>query len=230
MPRRPRGELRGEIHHILNRGNNRQTIFHDEKDFAVFIALIGRLRRECPTRIYAFCLMSNHFHAIVQSRDIDTMSRLMHKLMRGYTVHHHRRHNTSGRLWQDRYKAFPIERDEHFLVAVRYVLRNPVRAKLVQRPRDYPWSSLTHPSLVDSDWPVERPANFEQDVEDSLQPELIGTLRASINRQLPFGSPKWTAKTSEQIGIPRSATAPPAPPISVTGTLLDPQGTESTSD
>lgn len=217
MPRRPRGELRGEIHHILNRGNNRATIFHDEHDFAEFLTLLERLKHAYPTRIYAFCLMSNHFHAIAEPRDIDTMSAFMHQLMRGYTIRHHTRYETCGRLWQDRYKAFPIERDEHFLTAVRYVLRNPVRAKIVSHPRDYEWSSLAHANLI-HDWPVERPSNFERFLGEPLPNDVLSSLRTSINRQIPFGSPRWVAKTSKQLGITTAA-----PPNSVTGTVPEGQ-------
>ncbi len=200
MPRRPRGELRGEIHHVLNRGNNKQTVFHDDRDFEAFIRTIAESRSTQPVKLYAFTIMSNHFHALIRPPDLDTMSRFMHRVQRRATIRHHARYDFSGHLWQGRYKGFPVQDDSHFLTVTRYVLQNPVRAGIAGTPRDYPWNSLSHPELVDP-WPVERPADFNGWLADSLNEDELRPLRHSTNRQFPFGSTSWTTKTATQLGI-----------------------------
>jgi putative transposase len=144
--------------------------------------------------------MSNHFHIVGEPRDIDTLSRCLHRVLHGYALSYHRRHGTTGHLWQGRYKSFPIEADEHYLSVIRYVLRNPVRARIVERVRDYPWTSLHHANLID-EWPLPGPQDREHWLSEGQSTGTLIALRRSINGQLPFGSPEWTAETAQQLGI-----------------------------
>ena len=139
----------------------------------------------------------------------------MHRLQSRVTDAHHRRHDSSGHLWQGRYKAFPVQNDSHFLTVVRYVLQNPVRARLAGTPRDYPWTSLLYPDLVDT-WPVEPPADFDAWLAEPLDDTQLKALRHSTNAQFPFGSTTWMSKTAAQLGI--KLTPPRRPPKSGTGT------------
>jgi len=202
MPRRPRGEIRGAIHHVINRGNQRADIFHNEAEFQCFVDAIRSAREIVPVRIYAFCVLNNHFHAVVEPRDIDTLSRFIHRWM---TIHAHQPHGrppARGHIWQDRFRSFPVElTDESFLTVVRYVLQNPVRAGIVDRAEAYPWSSLAHPKLVDP-WPVLRPQPFSTWLAAPVPNDKLAQLRASANQQIPYGSTLWRERTARALGRP----------------------------
>jgi REP-associated tyrosine transposase len=134
MPRIPRSDLQGTIFHVLNRGNARATVFHKDADYRAFINLLRIAKQRVPVKLYAFCILSNHFHAVVESGDVNTLSRFMHRWLNTHVRRYHRHYGTSGHIWQGRFKSFPIQCDEHFLTVARYVLRNPVRAMLVLHP------------------------------------------------------------------------------------------------
>lgn len=204
---------------MLNRGNNRQTVFQEERDFHSFIRAIKESKSVHPLKLYAFSLMSNHFHLVLRPPDMDSMSRFMHRAQRQATLDHHRRYDATGHLWQGRYKGFPVQDDSHFLTVIRYVLQNPVRAGIASRPRDYRWNSLSHPELVDS-WPLERPADFDNWLAEPLNEDQLRALRHSTNRQFPFGSTNWMTKTATQLGINLGARPgrPPKRPKLGTGT------------
>ena len=121
---------------------------------------------------------------------------------------HHRRHSTDGHLWQGRFKAFPIQQDEHLLTVLRYVERNPLRAKLVKRAEDWPWSSLSiqkaaHP-LPPHPGPMPRPANWLEWVNEPDDPDELSALRTSVNRGAPWGSRTWVQRTAVRLGLEAS--------------------------
>ena len=147
MPRKTRTLFGGFCYHIINRGNGRAQVFHGEADYREFVKLMAAAAGEHPPprlapRLLAYCLMPNHIHLVLWPREDGEVSRWMQWLMTAQVRRHHRRHGTDGHLWQGRFKAFPIQRDEHLLSVLRYVERNPLRAKLVARAEDWPWSSL----------------------------------------------------------------------------------------
>jgi putative transposase len=142
---------------------------------------------------------------------MDSMSRFMHRAQRQATIDHHRRHDATGHLWQGRYKGFPVQEDSHFLTVIRYVLQNPMRAGIVSTAREYRWNSLSHPELVDP-WPVDRPADLDGWLTEPLNDGELRDLRHSTNRQFPFGSTSWIAKTATQLGIKLGA-RPGRPPM-----------------
>jgi len=142
---------------VLNRGNGRAAVFHDQDDYSAFVELLGRSLARVQMRILGFCLMPNHVHLVVWPRGDDDLGKWMQWLMTSQVRRHHRRHATSGHVWGGRFKSFPIQRrrptaSERAMGVVetanplwtvlRYVERNPLRAKLVARPEDWRWSSL----------------------------------------------------------------------------------------
>jgi putative transposase len=132
----------GGCYHVINRGNNRSTVFLSQDDYAAFLQLIEQAQVRLPIGVLAFCLMPNHFHLVVAQRSADDTSRWMHWLMTTFSVRHHERHGSCGRVWQNRFKALPIEQDAHLLTVMRYVERNALRAGLVDRAEAWPWGSL----------------------------------------------------------------------------------------
>ena len=141
MPRTARASVGNLAYHVFNRGNGRATVFHDDDDFANFVRLIGEASERVAMRVVAYCVMPNHFHLVLWPRKDGDLGVYMQWLMTAHVRRHHHRHGTSGHVWQGRFKAFPIQKDDHLLTVLRYVERNPVRAGLVARSRDWRWSS-----------------------------------------------------------------------------------------
>lgn len=185
MPRTARGHLDEGIFHIINRGNGRATVFKKDSDYRAFVSLLGAAKQRIPTRVFAFCLMPNHFHMVAQSV-AGGMSAFIHWLLTTHVRRYHVHYGTTGHVWQGRFKSFEISQDEHFLTVVRYVVSNPVRAGLVSHPSDWRWSSLRFPAFVDP-WPVTQPSDWPQVLARALPDEEVATLRASVVRQVPFG-------------------------------------------
>ena len=95
-----------------------------------------------PMRLIGYCLMTNHFHLLLWPHKNGDLSRWMQWLMTSHVRRYHRHYKGSGHVWQGRFKAFPVQSDEHYLTVLRYVERNPLRANMVQRSQDWEWSSL----------------------------------------------------------------------------------------
>ncbi|MBX9681439.1 MAG: transposase [Gemmataceae bacterium] len=141
MPRTARASVGGVCYHVLNRGNDRHEVFLKDGDYDAFLKAIGHACVEIPMDVFGYCLMPNHFHLVLRPREDGDLSRWMHWLLNAHVRRYRKHHGRSGHLWQGRFKAFPIEEDEHLLTVLRYVERNPVRAKLVRRAERWLWSS-----------------------------------------------------------------------------------------
>ena len=142
MPRTARSIVSGVYYHVINRGNNRATVFSEPRGFDAFVDLMGRAQSRRPIDVAAVCLMPNHFHLLVRVSVGTDLAAWIHWLLTTYAAWHHKRHNTSGRIWTGRFKAFPSQDDRHLLTVARYIERNALRANLVPRAELWPWSSL----------------------------------------------------------------------------------------
>lgn len=140
MARKPRIETEGGLYHIITRGVDRRDIFHSPEDRQRFISLLTRQKELLPFYLYAYCLMSNHIHLLIE-RMTDDIGRIMHRLLTGYTQYYNRRYGRSGHLLQGRHKAILCQSDRYLTKLVSYIHLNPVRAKMVTLPEDYPYSS-----------------------------------------------------------------------------------------
>ena len=209
MPRIPRGQLDGQVFHILNRGNGRAAVFHKDADYRAFIALLAAAKERIPVRISVFCLLPNHFHLVVEAAPQGSISAFMQWWLTSHVRRYHRHYGSSGHVWQGRFKSFPIQEDDHFLTVARYVLQNPVRARLVTAVADWPWSSLHYQHLVDQ-WPVTAPSGHAW-LEQSLANADLEHLRTSVKRQTPFGDPLWQHATATLLGL-ESTLHPPGRP------------------
>jgi REP element-mobilizing transposase RayT len=143
MPRPPRLTEPGGFYHVTPRGNDKREIFDDREDALDrrrLLALLEQTVRKHEWTVFAYCLMSNHFHLLVQV-GAKGLSAGMQELLGEYARFWNSRHGHSGHLFANRFKARPVESDRHLAGTVRYVDLNPVRAGLTQRPEDWPWSS-----------------------------------------------------------------------------------------
>lgn len=140
MARPLRIEFPGAVYHVTSRGNGRQKIFLDEQDNRKFLGLFGKTLERFNWICHAYCLMANHYHLMIETPDAN-LSKGMHHLNATFCQAHHKRHDTVGHLLQGRFKAIVVDRESYLLELARYVVLNPVRAGLVARPEDWPWSS-----------------------------------------------------------------------------------------
>jgi len=140
MPRRLRVEYPGAIYHVMARGNGRQDIVRDDRDRQHWLQTLERTRAVRRWEIFAFVLMTNHFHLFLRTPE-PNLSRGMQRLLSGYAIWWARRHRRPGHLFQGRFRAQLIEDESYFWTVSRYLHLNPVRAKLVEDPQEWPWSS-----------------------------------------------------------------------------------------
>jgi putative transposase len=131
--------LLGALYHVISRGNNRQATFLQSEDYHSFLNHLQRVQKKMPFFLYAYCLMPNHFHLLIEVKETP-LSEIMQRVLTGYTVYFNRRHRRGGHLFQGRYKAFLCEKDSYLLELVRYIHLNPVRARMVKAPVDWKWS------------------------------------------------------------------------------------------
>lgn len=210
MPRTARASVADICYHVINRGNGRAAVFHDETDYAAFMDVIEEACERIPMRVSAYCLMPNHFHLVLWPRGDGDLSRWMQWVMTCHVRRHHRRYKSSGHVWQGRFKAFPVQKDAHLLAVLRYVERNPVRAKLVERAEDWRWSSLTRIGTIGRagssrnlarQTPVPLPRGWRGHVNSAETLEELETLRNSVNRGAPYGGMRWAGRTAQRLGL-----------------------------
>ncbi|OQW36990.1 MAG: addiction module toxin RelE [Nitrospira sp. SG-bin1] len=158
MARPLRLEFPGAVYHVTSRGNARQDIVEDDHDRSLFLSLLGHVVDRYGWLCYAYCLMDNHYHLLIETPQ-PTLSLGMRQLNGRYTQTYNRRHARVGHLFQGRFTAILVEKEVHLLELCRYVVLNPVRAKLVPHPRQWAWSSyratggeMTPPPFLTTDW------------------------------------------------------------------------------
>jgi putative transposase len=206
MPRTVRASVGGVCYHVSNRGNARGKVFHKDDDFAAFVKLMAEANERLPLRILGYALLPNHFHLVLWPRKDGDLSRWMQWLLTSHVRRYHRHYQSSGHVWQGRFKAFPIEQDEHLLRVLRYVERNPLRANLVDRAEDWAWSSLAwrpkrkRPELL-SDWPLACPSNWVSLVNRVQSEAELAAVRHSLTRGTPFGDGPWSKRTAQRLGL-----------------------------
>lgn len=126
MPRVAKRFTDNHIYHV--RGNGQREVFHKDGDYAAFIDLMKEAKERNPVKVFAYCLMPNHFHLVMMPEKGEELSRWMQWLMTSHVRRYHRHYGSSGHIQQGRFKSFIIQRDEHLSTVMRYVEGNPVRA------------------------------------------------------------------------------------------------------
>ena len=210
MPRRPRLATGGIAYHVLNRRVGRLALFDNPGDYAAFEKVLSEAHDRSDVRIAAYCLMPNHWHLLLWPRADGELSEVMRWITVTHTQrwHAHRHSSGSGPVYQGRFKSFPVQTDEHFLMVARHVERNALRAGLVGRAEYWQWSSVYRflhedgeRSEILSYWPMERPKNWIEFVNDSERESELDDLRSSAQRGRPFGGEDWMIKIAKQLGL-----------------------------
>ena len=142
MPRKKRVWFPGATYHIVCRGNHQHNIFHDDEDRECYIVFLKRAKVLYPFLLHTYCLMDNHVHLHVETINVD-ITKIMYHINKAYAIYFNKLHRFVGHLFQGRFRWELIETDAYCLEVSRYIHLNPVNAKMVKRPIDYPWSSYS---------------------------------------------------------------------------------------
>lgn len=205
MPRIARVLADNQIYHIINRGNRREAVFHDNYDYEKFLKLLLELKEKYSIKIYAYCLMPNHFHIVIYTKYAEFLSQAMHWISSSYVRYYNKRYNISGHLWQGRYKSFIVQEDAYLLVLLKYVEANPKRAKIVNSCMDFKYSSVkqrigNNAFLID-EVPIILPSNWLEFINSDESKVDVDSIRNCIDRQSPFGDEFWKYDVSKKYGL-----------------------------
>jgi putative transposase len=207
MPRACRSIVPDVIYHVINRGNGRQTIFHKDGDYLAFLKVLAQAHQRTPIDILAYCLMPNHWHLVLRPASETALGRFIGWLCTTHVRRHHEHYQIrgGGHLYQGRFKNFPVQDDYHLLTVLRYVEANARRAGLVERAEDWPWSSASARSMIPripmAMWPVNRPGNWLELLNEPLAESSLVALRHSLQRGKPFGQNDWVERLASSLGI-----------------------------
>jgi putative transposase len=194
MPRIARVVVEGLPYHITQRGNRRENVFFRNKDYQQYLRWLQEYSKEAGLEVYAYCLMSNHVHIVCVPREADSLVRAFKPLHMRYAQHINRRRGWKGHLWQERFYSSVL--DESYLwTAVKYVERNPVRARIVRFAENYDWSSASahcgrkEDSLLSPNLPLLREvADWSKWLREGEDAEAVNLLRRNTERGIPCGS------------------------------------------
>ena len=148
MPRFSRIFIDNACYHITTRGNQQQEVFRSNEDHEKHIHMLKKAKRKYGILLYAYCLMPNHIHLLIETFSSRNISNFMHWLNRGYTAHFNTKYHKVGHLWQGRFQSRPIIKGQYLVNVATYIENNPVRAAMVNDPADYKWSSYRERCLL----------------------------------------------------------------------------------
>ena len=223
MARKRRRDVGGIVYHVLNRRVGRSRLFFKPPDYAAFEQVLAAAAERFPgVRLFAYCLMPNHWHLVLRTTHDGELSPYMQWVTTTHMRRWHAHRGTAGTgpVYQGRFKSFPVQADDHLLVVCRYVERNPVRAGLAKRAERWRWSSARadgsgadgeRPWLLPrARWPAEAPKDWARWVNEPQTPreeeegEALRALRQSVARGAPFGDDAWARRTAERLGVESS--------------------------
>ena len=214
MPRTARIEIPCYPHHIVQRGHDKNVVFAQHDDFIYYLDTLKEFKREYGVDVYAYCLMTNHVHLLLSPEASGALGKLMKRLAGRQTRYRNRLEGRSGTLWEGRYKSSPVDNEGYLLACCRYIEMNPVRARMVAVPADYPWSSyrermgLSDSELLDSAFPYlelgltahERRLAYEEFIVASVPDGEWGLIREAAQRNQLTGNDRFIDEINKVIG------------------------------
>lgn len=197
MARPSRVDLGDYVYHVINRSNGRARIFHNDADYRDFEYLLNEIRETYDMRILAYVIMPNHWHLLLYPKKDGDLGRALQWLGTSHARRHHTRKGTigGGHLYQGRYKSFIVQEDHHLLTVLKYIERNPVRAKLAKAPEAWQWGSAhrringtSKERILLAELPLDLPRNYRSWIRTPEPPEELGAIRHSINKAVSYGN------------------------------------------
>ena len=216
MARLPRFVLPGHPQHVIQRGNNREPIFYQDEDYQFYIEKLIDACKKHDCVLHAYVLMTNHVHLLITPNSEEGIGKVMQMIGRYYVQYFNHTYKRTGTLWEGRYKATLIDSDQYLFTCMRYIELNPVRAGMVSRPRDYPWSSYHYNALGKSDDAVtphrlyrklgatekERLAAYRALFRQHISEQTLKTLRDATNKSWVIGSERFQKRIGKLLARP----------------------------
>lgn len=230
MARLPRLTLPGYPHHVIQRGNNRQSIFAGDDDRRFLLELFETYSRELKVAIHSYVLMGNHFHLLATPETEAGLPAMMQAVGRRYVRHFNTRQQRTGTLFEGRYRSTLIQAERYLLACMVYIDLNPVRAGMVSNPADYLWSSHRHYAGLANDrlvtphplfWslgntPFAREQAYGELITSGISRDMKEKLADSTHRGWAVGDAAYVAeleRLSDRRATPRPAGRPYKKPI-----------------
>lgn len=210
MARVPRVDVGGEIYHCLNRSVGRQQIFNNASDYKLFENILEEVNDITSVDVLAYTIMPNHFHLVLRPAEDGDLSDFMKRITVTHTQRFRVKTRTigTGPVYQGRYKSFLIQNDTHLLTVLRYVERNPLTAKLVNRAEEWEYGSVyrrCHGSCKErqllAEWPILEPFDYLNLVNQPLTPKEYEKIARSKEKGVPYGSDEFIQDKVEQYGL-----------------------------
>lgn len=214
MARHPRLVFPAIPLHIIQRGNNRHPCFASEADYLVYLTLLEQYAAIASCQIHAYVLMSNHVHLLLSSGSTDGPSVLMRRLGQHYVQYFNRRHRRTGTLWEGRFRSCLVDHERYLLICQRYIELNPVRARMVEDPASYRWSSYRANALGEVDPLVtphliymglgthesERRASYRHLFSEVISDDVLRQIRHASNSNAPLGPASFAEHVHATLG------------------------------
>jgi len=217
MGRPKRTNIPGLTYHIIMRGNNKRAIFHSDEDYKRYFSTVYRYKKKFGFKLFAFCLMNNHVHLLIQVSAKGSISQIMQAVTISHTRHYHTKYKTNGHIWQGRFRSPIVSDDDYLLTAMVYIEKNPVKAGIVTAIGDYKWSSYQFNIRDKSSFLIDREdnrvflnlgntqtqriQNYKQEVNQKITKDKLEALNKSLTGHVHFISKAF----EEQLGnlLPR---------------------------
>ncbi|HKV97281.1 MAG TPA: transposase [Gammaproteobacteria bacterium] len=213
MPRKPRFYLPGIPVHVVQRGNDRQPVFFDDRDYARYLAWLRKGAEQCECAVHAYVLMTNHVHLLATPRHRVALSRMIQYVGRFYVSYVNREYGRSGTLWEGRHKGSLVSAMDYFLACSRYIELNPVRAGMVKAPEEYRWSSYRSNGLGQADGLLtphelylslgrtaeERQYRYRELFRGALDTEQLDQIRAAVQTGTPLGNDRFKERIEQTL-------------------------------
>ena len=202
MARLPRFYLKDQPQHIIQRGNNKEPIFASHQDYEFYLECLTDAAKRHQLKIHAYVLMTNHVHLLASPLEESSIPKTMQSIGRKYVQYFNYHYDRTGTLWEGRYKATLIDSEAYLLTCMRYIELNPVRARIVRQPKNYPWSSYKFNAMGESDRLItphemydalgksliNRQTAYKGLFKENIAFKMLDEIREATNKAWPLGS------------------------------------------
>ena len=195
MSRIARIGAKGFPHHVIQRGNNRENVFFTDKDRKRYLSLLRKYSEKRNSPILAYCLMTNHVYLLTKPKSEESLYKMMQGLTLCYTQYSNRTHKRTGRLWESRYHSCIVDRDTYLWAVARYIEQNPIRAKVVKKPEDFPYSSarahilgVKNETLTEPRFNEDTRVDYKEFVRGVIPEKEKDAIRTTVRTGRPLGS------------------------------------------
>jgi putative transposase len=207
MPRIPRIIGVGYPHHIVQRGNNREKVFLDRGNYEKYLSFLSKYSEEKKAAVLAYCLMPNHIHLLIRPSQVEALPKMMQGITLCYSKYFNGENGRTGRLWECRYHSTVVDGDSYLWTVSKYIENNPVRAGIVKRPEDYPYSSAKghllgrkDPLLKDPLFDKSELNEYRRFIRSEEDKKITEEIRKQTRLGKPLGDAGFLKTLSENLG------------------------------